>query len=301
MASKPVTVRSNLIFPTDNWIVKNPEEMGWSKDKLNDVKRKFNDIQATALMVIDDGYVIASYGDVERKVNCFSVRKSFLNALYGIAIQDGKIDISATLAQLQIDDKDNLSDREKQAKILDLLKSRSGVYHPAAYETPEMKEKRPKRGSHAPGKFWYYNNWDFNVLGTIYEQKTSEKLFESFYFHIAMPIGMQDFTPSDGKYIIDDASIHPAYPFYMSTRDRARFGLLYLRNGMWNGKQIILKEWIDDSTNSYSRVRDGVGYGYLWWVRDQSYSAAGNHGQIISIFPDHNIVIALSVDKEKIM
>ena len=57
-----------------------------------------------------------------------------------------------------------------------------------------MKKNRPARGSHAPGTFRYYNNWDFNVLGTIFEKRTGLKIGEAFYQRIAKPIGMQDFS-----------------------------------------------------------------------------------------------------------
>ena len=77
--------------------------------------------------------------------------------------------MSSTLAELGIDDNEpSLTDVEKRATVRDLLTARSGVYHPALYETPGMAAMRPLRGSHLPGTHWYYNNWDFNALGTIY-------------------------------------------------------------------------------------------------------------------------------------
>src|SRR5262249_5297964 len=77
-----------------------------------------------------------------------------------------------------IDDKPPaLTDGEKQATVRDLLMARSGVYHEAAAENDHMKQVRPERGSHRHGTFWYYNNWDFNVLGTIYRQRTSGDIF----------------------------------------------------------------------------------------------------------------------------
>jgi CubicO group peptidase (beta-lactamase class C family) len=77
-------------------------------------------------------------------------------------------------------------------------------------ETESMKKNRPARGSHAPGTFWYYNNWDFNVLGTIFEKKTGLKIGEAFYQRIAKSIGMQDFQPNDVYYIGGPISVHPA-------------------------------------------------------------------------------------------
>src|SRR5919109_1479372 len=71
---------------------------------------------------------------------------------------------SATLAELGIDDQQSLTEAEKRATVADLLGSRSGVYLPAAKEPADMRAERPARGSHAAGEFFFYNNWDFNVL-----------------------------------------------------------------------------------------------------------------------------------------
>ena len=127
------------------------------------------------------------------------MRKSLLNALYGIAVAEGKIDINRTLADIGIDDRaPSLSDAERQATVRDLLMSRSGIYHPVAYEAPDQKVRRPPRDSHAHGSFWYYNNWDFNVLGFIYERLTGGRIFQDFEALIARPLGMEDFKASDG-------------------------------------------------------------------------------------------------------
>ena len=84
-----------------------------------------------------------------------------------------------------------------------------------------MKKTRPARGSHAPGTFWYYNNWDFNALGSIFEKRTGLKIGDAFYERIAKPIGMQDFQPSDVYYLGGPVSVHSAYQFEISARDLA--------------------------------------------------------------------------------
>jgi CubicO group peptidase (beta-lactamase class C family) len=124
---------------------------------------------------------------------CHSIRKSLLSALYGIAVEKGDIDIDETIGSIGIDDTSPLTETEKSARVSDLLKARSGVYLPAAYETSSMKEDRPQRGSHEPGTHWYCNNWDFNTLATIYNRKTSNDLFKAFENQIAVPTQMQDF------------------------------------------------------------------------------------------------------------
>jgi CubicO group peptidase (beta-lactamase class C family) len=124
-----------------------------------------------------------------------------------------------------------------------------------------MAKARPPRGSHAPGTFWYYDNWDFNLLGTIREHATGTGIFDAFDQKIAKPIGMQDYRPQDGSYFRGEASIHPAYPIRMSARDLARFALLSLHKGNWAGRQIVPEGWVEESTRAYSRSAYGSGYG----------------------------------------
>ena len=212
-------------------------------------------------MIVQGGEVVDQWGDIDKKISSYSVRKSLISALYGIYSAEGAIDINQTLEELGIDESpDPLTKEEKQARVVDLLRARSGVYHAVEFETESMKKNRPARGSHAPGTFWYYNNWDFNVLGTIFEKKTGLKIGEAFYQRIAKPIGMQDFQPGDVYYLGGPASIHPAYHFEITARDLARFGLLYLRGGRWNEKQIVPEAWVEKSSHANEMVKsNGVG------------------------------------------
>jgi len=247
-----------------------PEAAGWSTEKLEAARRFADTINSAAVMVLYDGRILVSWGNVARKYKVHSIRKPFLGALFGIYAGRGKIDLDATLEELGIDDiPPSLTREEKHATVRDLLKSRSGVYHEAAAETEDMSASRPARGSHPTGTFFYYNNWDFNVLGTIFEKVSGAKIFEAFKREIAEPIGMEDFSLDDCQYSYEEnKSKHPAYNFNLTARDMARFGLLYLRNGNWNGRQIIPPEWIEKSTKPYSTVSEkyGVGYGYMWNV-----------------------------------
>src|SRR5262249_52690907 len=149
--------------------------------------------QTSAVVIVQGGRVVDQWGDVAAKVETRSVRKSFLSALYGIHVAEGRMNLAKTVGELGIDDKPpSLTGVEKQATILDLIRARSGVYHDSAGNSPYMEATRPRRGSHVPGEYFYYNNWDFNVLGTIFEKLTGAKIFEEFERRIARPIGMQD-------------------------------------------------------------------------------------------------------------
>jgi CubicO group peptidase (beta-lactamase class C family) len=277
-----------------------PEEAGWASEKLAVARELYEKCGSDAFMAVYDGAVVVAWGDVSRRFMCHSVRKSYLSALIGIFVAEGKITLDKTLAELGIDDEPPLTDEEKQARVIDLLRSRSGVFHAAAYETPAMKEKRPKRGSKRPDEIWYYNNWDFNALSTIFSEETGASIFDEFEKRIAHPLQMEDFRLMDTYYHLEKQhSIHPAYPFRMSARDMARFGLLYLRNGKWKNRDVIPEEWVEASRYPYTRVTDweGWGYGYMWWVdvgeTDRKlgmYAAMGYGGHMIAVLPQENMV-----------
>jgi len=303
--------QSNGVPGADWQMLKSPEQAGWSSEKLEGIQQYIEQIGSTSAMIVQHGVVVAAWGDVKRRSNLHSCRKSLLSALIGIAVAGGKIHPDETLAELGLDDKPpSLTPEEEQAKIRDLLEARSGIYHPTVYETKGMEEKRPPRGSHAPGTFWYYNNWDFNALGYIYEQATGMRIFDSFYQKIAQPIGMQDFRPRDGEYITGSDTRFPAYVFDMSARDFARFGLLYLHHGEWNGVQVVPRDWVAESTHPYSDTESG-GYGYLWWTGDSasgeraeipfprgSFWAEGHLGQYAVVVPALDLVIVNRVDSD---
>jgi CubicO group peptidase (beta-lactamase class C family) len=278
-----------------------PEEMGWTSEGLEALIPDMNRLGTDALMIVTDGKIVFEWGNTMNIIRSHSVRKSLLSALYGIYVAEKKIDTSKTLEQLHITERVPLTKEEQQAKVIDLLKARSGVYIPAAAEIPSMRKRRPKRGSHEPDTFWYYNNWDFNVLGTIFWQETGEDIYKAFKRRIADPIGMQDFILERQAYKHEkEYSLHPAYPFLISARDLAKFGQLFLKKSPWNSEQIIPADWREISTSSHSiTTTPGVGYGFMWWVlvddtygmKKGSYYASGYGGQHLFVLPHINSLV----------
>lgn len=302
------TAAADTVWPSSGWVRIDPASTGWSVEGLTKAGDYARSLDLTAVMIVQGGRVVAEWGDVTRKANVRSVRKSLLGALYGIQVAEGRIDLGRTLGELGIDDNPpSLTEAEKRATVRDLLMSRSGVYHGAAYESADMKALRPARGSHPPGAFWYYNNWDFNALATIYERLTGERIFESFERRIAGPIGMQDFTAADGRYVTEASSIHPAYVMRLSARDLARVGWLVLNQGQWNGRQVVPAAWVAESTRPLSHIpRGSLAYGFLWWaLRDgtqlsqvfgPAHFALGNGGQAVAVMPSRQLVVVQVVD-----
>ncbi len=276
------------------------------------------DAGASAVVVIFRGRLLAASGRPAAIFPCHSVRKSYLSALFGQAVSDGKISLDATLAQLGIEDMPPLTAQEKSATVRQLLQARSGVYHDSNAASERMRGSLPTRDSVKPGERWVYQNWDFNALGTIYKKTTGTDVFEAFDHQIARPLGMEHFDRAKHcHWIAGDASQHAAYEFRMSALDMARFGQLMLQHGAWDGKQIVPSAWVAESTTPYSSVEDGgtvtdpatvagkPAYGYMWWVGtvaaaldnppglEDSYSAEGVGGHMIAVFPKLDLVIVV--------
>lgn len=300
---------------------------GYSFSKLENLKAFLEKSGASSMLVVVDGDVIFDWGNTAEKHIIHSIRKPLIHALLGIAVAEKKIDTAMTMKDLNIhDSKPHLSDFELSARVADLLKSKSGVYHLSAAMTKNMRNNLPERNSFQPGEHYFYNNWDFNTLGAILEKQTSKSIYELFENQIAKPLGMKNYKgiymdiDGDSKDEVDLGSVdgyykyqkskskYPAYHFRLSSRDLALFGQLYLNNGVWNGKQIVPKEWIHVSMKPYSMIDEEkrIAYGMLWKLHLAenkkdiiSFYHTGLEMQLLGIYPESNMVIVHRVNTEK--
>ncbi|HUQ80829.1 MAG TPA: serine hydrolase [Gemmatimonadaceae bacterium] len=304
LLAAPVCAAAQASYPGAHWdTIAGSSAARWSVDSLRAIGRYVEALGSGAVVVIDGGRLVAQWGEPARKFPLASARKSLLNALIGIEVGRGTIRTGATLASIGIDDDPPLTPAELEATVADLLRSRSGVYHASAYEPASMESNRPARGSAKPGERWFYNNWDFNALGTIYERASGKGIFDAFGSEIARPLGMEDYAPRDGEYVRESTSRHAAYTFRMSARDLARFVLLYLRGGRWNDRQLVPAEWVAESTRGYSNAADGGAYAQLWWAAREgqllpgvsldsgTFAARGNGPHYAIAIPSRKLVI----------
>ena len=295
-----------------------PEDAGFSSVRLQAVRSWLEANDTTAMMVIVDGKRVFEYGDVHKLSYLASARKSLLALLYGKYVQQGTIRLDKTLKEVGIDDVGGLSDQELSATILDVISARSGVYHPASNEG-DATASAPPRNSQRPGSYFLYNNWDFNVAGTVFEKLTGKDIYDAFEQDLAKPIGMEDFDRGLQRRTGDpNKSKHLAYHFVLSTVDMARLGQLMLQGGLWNGVQVVPSEWIRRMTslitplNELEPVQNRAlgtgerwGYGYMTWVWDApgsqgplvgAFQASGYGGQFITVVPSLKMVVAHKVD-----
>jgi len=300
-----------MYFPENSWRFSSARDANISMAERNDIKMLIIDkMNTTGLIVTCYGKLIYSYGDVDELSYLASCRKSILAMLYGKYVEDGTIDLNLSLEELGIDDIGGLLALEKKATINQLITARSGVYHPASNGGDNL-ANAPDRGSQQPGEYFLYNNWDFNAAGAIFEKLTGNNIYDEIETQLAIPLQFQDWDRS-AQHKSGNLSIsnNPAYHIWLSTRDMARIGHLMLNKGMWNGKQIIPKDWANKIVSLVTPVgdmnpafyREGYfGYGYMWWLWDGeknagaykgAYSARGAMGQYITVFPAINLVIA---------
>lgn len=279
-----------------------PKAVQWNAPEILELTKDAAAHRSDALILVKDGQLVYRHGQVTRKINTHSVRKSIMAVLYGIAIERGLLNRDDTLEALGYDDSGSpLTPREKQATIADLLMSRSGIYIDASGQNWE----RPARHSARPGEAFFYNNWGFNALGDILERKAGKPLGEIIVEWLARPLGMQHFTAGDVDWDSIKGSSVRQYVIYMSADDLARFAVMVAREGDYRGHRLVSTAWIREMATAHSspetdpKTKFGGGfydgYGYLWWTRHTNgrlrICADGWGGQFIIIDPDTRLVL----------
>jgi len=314
LASAGAQVSTEPVFPGKTWESVETNELaalGWSPEALQKAADFIRDeSNTTGLVVVDRGRIAYQFGDIEELSYVASVRKSILAILYGYWVENGTIDLETTLETLGLDDIGGLLPVEKRATIGDLITARSGVYHPASYSGDDLGQA-PPRGSQTPGTYMLYSNWDFNAAGAVFELLTRRDIYDELQAQLAIPLQFEDWDRTVQQKAGDlTISRYPAYPIWVSTRDMARIGYLMLRQGNWNGKQVVSREWVRrissvvtplEEMNPRERREGYFGYGYMWWIWDGpravgafegAYTAAGAVGQWITVFPALDLVVA---------
>lgn len=288
------------------------KELGWNFKRLDDVFDHVATLSTDSFLIITDGDVVGEFGDLSIRYNVHSIRKSLLSALIGQQLHEdaGLLRLDATLRDLGVNDTPGpLTDLQRRTTVRHLLRSVSGINHPAA-ASGGLRAEIDKRLGHTenePGTLWAYNNWDYNALTTVFEIATSMEVAEAFDLGIAQPIGLMDFQRTDVSYEVDlSLSQHRAAMFRMSTRDLAKIGALYLENGIASGQRILTEGWADLITGDFTETDNGGlrwGHGYLWWIPspetglpDGTFWAWGLGNQALMVIPAWNTVIVHQSD-----
>ena len=310
-------------YPTTNWQVSSPDKVNMDSSIIQiALDYAFAQGQNTqGVVVIRHGVIVAEqYAEGSDKASIatsWSTAKSFNSALMGIAIDKGYVsseEISAAefISEWAGNDKKNMTIKNLLQMSSGLVEEGTSGYGDGAImyvgEENEDGTNDPNRPvdnvlysinrsvnpSRAPwlgaSYNWSYQNADSQVLGEIIERATNSSIYdfaESVLFS-KLGINADWWTDAFGNYM--------AYCCLdMTTRDFARFGLLYAREGKWNTEQVVSKEWVVKSTAPSVWIADSIafGYGYQWWADNSGdwFFALGSRSNNIYIHPGLDIVV----------
>jgi len=303
--------------PSGMWELSAPEEQGMDSSILNkteDVIKK--DYPAmTSFLVVRHGRLVYEkyFGDMhkDKTQHVFSVTKSIVSALTGIAIQKGHIKgVDQKLSELYPEyvNKPGVDPRVKDITIEQMLTMTDGLESVGANFDAWLQsddwilEALKCRMLSDPGKKFIYNTGIAHVVGGIVAKTSGTSLKDFADNNLFIPLDIKNYiwlTDTSGRY-------SGGHLLYMTPRDMAKIGYLYLMDGKWNGTQIVPKEWIKESFTERADSGDGKKYGYFWWlyekwdsVRGKSipiYSADGYGAQHIFVIPEHDMVIVYTCE-----
>jgi CubicO group peptidase (beta-lactamase class C family) len=237
----------------------------------------------------------------------FSVAKSFVSTLVGIAIEEGTIGsiedpITDYVPELAARDR-----RFDRITLRDLMTMSSGIrYEEPAIPVPWGDDVITYYGAdlrHAAlndthidgpaGREWHYNNYNPLLLGMVLERSTGMSVSEYLSTRLWQPLGAEE----DATWSLDsERSGFEKMESGLNAApvDYARFGLLYLHQGEWNGKRIVPSDWVETATAIDTTTDPAEHYQYYWWVdteRPGRFYGLGNLGQYLYVAPDADAVI----------
>ena len=297
---------ASVPWPTESWSRDNPSA---DLNPLADEIFSLNETQGVtyALLVVQNGQLVFERYDAG--ANAFylqyswSMAKSVTQALVGILEKRGDLDIYASAPVPEWCD-----DPRQEITLDQLLRMSSGLQFAEDYVDGQISDVIPmlqfegrhdcgafaaaKPLEHPPGEYWSYSSGTTNIICRILKDAVgggasgmlrfmNDALFE--------PIGMRTATP---KFDTSGTFIGSSY-LLASPQDFARFGLLYLRGGTWDGQEIVTREWVDYArTPTYHSGEDC--YGAHWWMNAQKpdwFYASGYDGQRVLCVPDKDLII----------
>jgi CubicO group peptidase (beta-lactamase class C family) len=319
-------------WPTTEWRSCEPEQVGMRTEKLSE----FMDYMASAckgtkgVIVIKNGYIVAEaysndYDSFDHGKNSihrsFSVAKSVLSSLVGIAIGQGSMSLDDPVYQ-SYPQWQSLpsSDLRKQITVENLLNLTSGLdwyenwyniftypaqdgWHVVRDNDDPVGYVLSKEGKYPPGTRFLYSTGDPTLLSGVFEASTGMTAEEYANANLFTKIGMTSAVYTT------DAQGHTkcADDLNATLRDYARFGYLFLNHGQWDGKQVVPAQWVADSINNDACPLNDT-YAYLWHtnvdarggmrgdplniIPDDAYYAEGIYGQYVWIIPSEDLVVA---------
>lgn len=296
---------ANYFPDLNNWDVVDPAQEGVSQNKIDKlINLSFSDDATQAVVVIKNGKIIsekyADGFDKDSHGTSWSMAKSYYAALIGISLDRGEIN--------NLDEKvsnylEYFDDNRSQITIRDLLDMSSGLDFPTHehekmfFQADHLEYAKKVGVEKSAGEKFEYNNVNSMLLGDILFQATGKKADVLFEERILKPLNITSY-----KLWKDEKGNVMTYCCVdMSARDYSKLGLLFSRDGMWNDKQIISKEFIDETFKvvweTPSRFTDYKRYYSLhWWVskydeESKIFNTSGKFGQYTFVDRENDLIV----------
>lgn len=299
-------------WPAEEWASTTPEEAGIDPVALDALAADADAADSQCLVVTRDGELVAEWNwdgtDPDEPRQSWSATKSVTATLVGIAQDDGLLDIDQPASDFITEWQGTPSE---EVTIRNLLANDSGRFQDNATDYGRMAAVEPDKTAfsigleqqHEPGTQWVYNNAAIQTLEAVLERATGESVVDFAAERLFDPIGMDSFLTTD------PAGNALTFMGMQSTcRDMARFGLLYLRDGEWDGEQIVSEDFVAEAVSPSQDLLPT--YGYLWWLLGeadsetapgqgevsadsaQGFAAIGLGNQVVAVFPDSGLVVS---------
>jgi CubicO group peptidase (beta-lactamase class C family) len=302
-------------LPADNRYASQIEAIARDTNNGESLEEYLDASGTTAFLVIhDDRLLYERYFDGcdESSIHTsFSMAKSFASALVGIAIDEGHINSVNEPITNYIPELLEKDERFESITIRHLLTMSSGIKYEEGGDLPWSEEADDTKTYYAtdlrklalensriegePGEYFEYNNYNPLLIGMILERATGMSVSRYLQQKLWKPIGME----ADGSWSLDSTSTgfeKMESGVNARARDFGRFGMLFAKEGKWEGEQLISRGWVEESTSADTSTDPSQDYQYFWWVNTPEgetyhFSARGNYGQYIYVAPEKDLVI----------
>jgi CubicO group peptidase (beta-lactamase class C family) len=261
-----------------------------------------------SLLIIRNGYLVSEnyFGayQPDTRHQLYSVTKSFIATLIGIALDKGFI---AGTDQRVVDffperTFDNLDQQKTALTLDDTLTMRTGLdweegdpAYRALFTSPDwVKQVLDKPMIAAPGSQFNYCSGCSHVLSAVLSQTTGMNPRDFAEQYLFKPLGI-----TNARWDTDAEGIPVGgWGLQLTPRDMAKLGYLYLRQGQWDGQQIVSAEWVANATRTHTETGGELGYGYQWWTYPslKAYTALGRDGQTVFVIPEQDLIVVTTAE-----
>jgi len=256
-------------YPGDEWARTDPAEAGFDPDVLEGLAAEAEAAGSNCFLVTRGGEVVAEWywndTDASSAQEVFSTTKSVTSTLVGLAQAEGALDIDDPASEYIPEWQGTESEDVTVRNLISNDSGRSWSFDQDYGTLPGQADRTAYAvglgQDEPPGTSWAYNNAAIQTLEAVLRTSTGEEVADYAEENLFAPVGMADTE------MTTDAAGHAGTFFGMQStcEDLARFGYLFLRDGAWDGEQVVPADWVDEAVGGPSQEMNAA-YGFLWWL-----------------------------------